>query len=141
MHWIEPVQQRQVALQRQTVPSGGIDIGKGNVGLADEVAATHRAVLANEAAHQAAGAACAMPVFEQRQQRALAGVKRHRIDEVKALRLAQLAQLAQLGVDIAAAQRDADARVLGLDRLGGDAQSGAASKWPRSSPTKATSLR
>jgi hypothetical protein len=50
-------------------------------------------------------------VLQQRQQRALAGVQRHRVDEVEQPRLGQRAQL---GVDVAAAQRDAQRRLLAL---------------------------
>ena len=53
-------------------------------------------------------------MFQQREQRALAGVERDEVEEVEDTRLGQLAQL---GVDEAAAQRGDDRRVVRLDRL------------------------
>ena len=83
MHRVQHVEQRQVAVQWQPLPGWCAYFGEGHVGF-DPIHVLHCAAgIASVGAHQALCRALALQVFEQREQRTLACIERHVIEEVE----------------------------------------------------------
>ena len=114
VHGIEHVEQRQVAIVGQPLPSRRTGLGERDVGLIARDEADPTRALEREGAHQTLPRSRTGEMLEQGEQRSLAAIERH---EIKELEHARLGELAQLGVDIAAAEHGDDAGPQRLDRL------------------------
>ena len=114
VHGVEHVQQRQILVQRQAIPSGGAHVFKSDLGLL-QVDILHLArFVFNKGAHQALGAAPPLQVFNQIEQRAFTAIQS---DEVHMVKHSGIFQFTQFGVHKAATQRNANLRIRPLDAL------------------------
>ena len=114
VHGVEHVQQGQITVKVQSIPSGRAHIVERNIGFRP-VDVLHSIICAHKTAHQSLLRALALQVFDQRQQGALTSVERDHIDKVKQTRFLQLSQL---GVGVAATQSNGDVRRMRFDGLG-----------------------